>query len=242
MPPTLGQRLKHAREKRGLSLRDLEHSTRIPMARLQDLEDDNLNGFGGMAYAKSFLKSYASLLEVDADEVLSRMKPPPLGGVRDYRYLVESQGRWVTERRPHEAPLAPASGLNAGRSFLFAAMVSVACAVLIGGGLIARAYFSSSPDAGHSAQGGTDSTASSTAATTRTPTADSGGLTGGAYVSPDQVKEQQEFTVSGVSVNVAPQDSVVLKAIPVPPKAQPVLEPPGRHPASPPKAEPVRGN
>src|SRR5689334_17793772 len=98
MPPTLGQRLKHAREARGLSLRDVEHTTRIPVARLQDLEEDRLNTFGGMAYAKSFLRSYSTMLEVDAGEVLNQLKPPPLGGTRDYRYLVETQGPWLTDR------------------------------------------------------------------------------------------------------------------------------------------------
>jgi cytoskeleton protein RodZ len=88
MPPTLGQRLKHARDQRGLSLRDVEHATRIPVARLQDLEADRLNGLGGMTYARSFLRTYAALMEVHADDVLAKNNPPPLGVVRYYRYLV----------------------------------------------------------------------------------------------------------------------------------------------------------
>lgn len=127
MQPTLGQRLKHAREKMGLSLADVAHQTRIPMPRLKDLEDDNYNALGGMAYARSFLQTYAQLVEVNADPVLEQMQTPPLGGTRDFRYLMENFGSWVGNRAEFSAP--PAKSMSQPRSF--APVLAIAGLVLL---------------------------------------------------------------------------------------------------------------
>ncbi len=152
MPPTLGQRLKHAREKRGLSLRDVEHVTKIPVTRLRDLEEDRLNTFGGMTYAKCFLKSYSSFLEVDAQDTLGLMTPPPLGGARDYRYLVESYGIWISDRQERRGAMSSAPPLAPGKSFLFATLVCLVFGLLIGGGVLASGYFNSKPASHHSSE------------------------------------------------------------------------------------------
>lgn len=108
MSPTLGQRLRQAREKMGLSLADVSHQTRIPVPRLKDMEDDNFNALGGMAYTRSFVQTYSKLLDVNASSVLEHMQTPPLGGARDYRYLVESFGSWINSRGDFSAPPAKA--------------------------------------------------------------------------------------------------------------------------------------
>lgn len=217
MPPTLGQRLKHAREKRGLSLLDLAHTTRVPLARLQDLEDDKLNSFGGMAYAKSFLRSYAALLEVPADDVLNQMQPPPLGGIRDYRYLVETHGPWVTEKseRRHIANAHPT--LAEGKSFLFAALVCLIFGLLVGGGVLANAYFTSKSAVSQPSPGNSGPAAVPSSA----------GL-------PEQLAGEQEFNLFGVSLTVSPEKPVL------PPKAQAVKEPAKSAVVRPSKAEAVR--
>lgn len=245
MPPTLGQRLKHAREKRGLSLRDVEHTTRIPVPRLQDLEDDKLNTFGGMTYAKCFLRTYATLLDVNAEEVLSQMQPPPLGGMRDYRYLVESQGLWVADLSERPAmPLAMAP-LNAGRPLMLAMAISLAFAVLIGGGVLANAYFHSKPEmATSTATPVPDHEGVRPKMLAAVETVDSASLSRGAYLSPDQLGQEPEFSLFGVSLIVAPDRtgtaSPPSKAVLVPPKAQAVVEPPHSKTIVPPKAEAVR--
>ena len=140
MPPTLGQRLKRAREKRGLTLVEISHSTKVPVRRLQDLEDDNLTRFGSLTYARSFLRSYADFLEVDADEVLGRMQAPPLGGARDYKYLLENHGPWIGDKDERTA-MAPVTKVTAARSFTFAAVLCLACGLLIGVVMLGNAYF-----------------------------------------------------------------------------------------------------
>ncbi len=94
----IGQTLKAARESRGMSLLDASHETRIPVAKLHLLEQDNYAAFGSMTYARAFLRRYSQYLKVDATEILSGLPGGVLGGPRDYRYLIENHGSWVVPR------------------------------------------------------------------------------------------------------------------------------------------------
>lgn len=106
MTASLGQRLRAARESRGLSLADAAHETRIPAQRLQHLEAENYASFGSMTYARSFLKLYSDFLGVDASGVLDELPSAVLGGPQDYRHLVESFGPWLREKPQHIEKLA----------------------------------------------------------------------------------------------------------------------------------------
>lgn len=97
MTAAFGQLLSAAREKRGLSLEDTAHETRIPVQRLRYLEAGNIAAFGSLTYARSFLRQYSDFLGVDASEVLEELPEGALGGERDYRYLTQSQGPWLRE-------------------------------------------------------------------------------------------------------------------------------------------------
>ncbi|MGV3660756.1 MAG: helix-turn-helix domain-containing protein [Prosthecobacter sp.] len=110
MPATFGQMLTAAREKRGLSIDDAAHETRIPAQRLRLLESDNIAGFGSMTYARAFIRDYSEFLELSADEFLDNLPEGVLGGECDYRYLTQSQGPWLREReQPTERITAPAT-------------------------------------------------------------------------------------------------------------------------------------
>jgi cytoskeletal protein RodZ len=109
MPATFGQMLTAAREKRGLSIEDAAHETRIPAQRLRYLESGNVAAFGSMTYARSFIRQYSEYLGVDASSMLEGLPEGVLGGERDYRYLTQSQGPWLREReKPAERVTAPA--------------------------------------------------------------------------------------------------------------------------------------
>lgn len=135
MVTNLGQRLRAAREKRGLSMEDAAHQTRIPVFRLMHLERDNYAAFGSMTYARAFLKLYSRFLNVDASEILTDLPASRLGGRRDYRYLIEEYGRWIPERRDSFADLPAWSFQNRGARSPFATAFGVFVAVLIGAGL-----------------------------------------------------------------------------------------------------------
>jgi cytoskeletal protein RodZ len=97
MPTSFGQLLTAAREKRGLSLEDAAHETRIPAQRLRYLEAGNFAAFGSMTYARSFIRQYSGFLEVDATAILEELPEGALGGERDYRYLTRSHGAWLRD-------------------------------------------------------------------------------------------------------------------------------------------------
>jgi cytoskeletal protein RodZ len=97
----LCEKLRVARESRGLTLADVAHKTRIPVPRLIQLEEGNFAAFGNMAYARGFIKIYSRFLDVDAQELLADLPDPvSLGGRDDYRHLTESYGPWVDRRAP----------------------------------------------------------------------------------------------------------------------------------------------
>jgi|GEM_PF-5675591 len=139
---TIGQQLLQARKKRGLSLQDVAHKTRIPVPRLQDLEADNYNSHGGLIYAKGFLRTYAAHLQVDASLILDRLQPPPLAGKRDYTYLVKNLGPWIKARQ-FKALTPKRATASQGGSVLSMSLI-VGAIVLLGTSLMfANAMFNS---------------------------------------------------------------------------------------------------
>lgn len=126
----LGQQLRHAREQRGLSLLDVAHKTKIPAAKLRDLEEDIYTNFGSLTYAKSFLKAYAHYLGVDASSILEQIQPPPLGGENSYRYLTRTLGTWLRPRQTR--PMATSRPTAAQRGSYVTMSVIGACVLLFG--------------------------------------------------------------------------------------------------------------
>ncbi|MDB6005912.1 MAG: hypothetical protein JWR15_2899 [Prosthecobacter sp.] len=111
MTASFGQMLTAAREKRGLSIEDAAHETRIPAQRLRYLESGNIAAFGSLTYARSFIRQYSDFLEVDATAMLEELPEGALGGERDYRYLTESHGPWLRDRAVNpERITSPAGG------------------------------------------------------------------------------------------------------------------------------------
>lgn len=118
MTASFGQMLIAAREKRGLTIEDAAHETRIPAQRLRYLESGNIAAFGSLTYARSFMRQYSDFLGVDASSMLEELPEGALGGERDYRYLTQSQGPWLREPATHaERITAPAaSGVRSIKS------------------------------------------------------------------------------------------------------------------------------
>ncbi len=100
MNQPLCEKLRTAREARGLSLADVAHATRIPVSRLSLLEEGNYAAFGSMAYARSFIRIYGRYLDVDGQSVIDGLPDPVLGGAADYRHLTQSYGPWINQRGP----------------------------------------------------------------------------------------------------------------------------------------------
>jgi cytoskeletal protein RodZ len=82
----IGERLRNAREAKGLSLRAVADLTRIRAIYLQALEEERFDQLPGAVYARGFLRTYADALGLDADRLLdaypSALEPPvpaPIG-------------------------------------------------------------------------------------------------------------------------------------------------------------------
>lgn len=80
-PLGIGERLRNAREAKGLSLRAVADLTRIRAIYLQALEDERFEQLPGTVYARGFLRMYADALGLDADRLLDAypgaLEPPP---------------------------------------------------------------------------------------------------------------------------------------------------------------------
>jgi len=71
MVESLGDKLKTAREEKGLSLDDAGKDTKITIRYLEALEREDFSGFPGEAYITGFIRNYGSYLDLDVQELLS---------------------------------------------------------------------------------------------------------------------------------------------------------------------------
>jgi cytoskeleton protein RodZ len=67
---TLGERLRHAREARGLTLRDISDETRISLRHLEAIENDDYAKLPGGIFNRSFIKAYARTVGFDEREAV----------------------------------------------------------------------------------------------------------------------------------------------------------------------------
>lgn len=71
----LGDRLRQAREARGLSLRQVEAAIFIRHPFLQALEEERFAGLPGDVYTRGFIRNYAAYLGLDPAELLKLYRP-----------------------------------------------------------------------------------------------------------------------------------------------------------------------
>ncbi len=70
MSQTLGEKLRQAREERGISLSEVAEQTRISPHYLESIEKDDYRPLPGGIFNKGFVKSYAKYVELDEQEAL----------------------------------------------------------------------------------------------------------------------------------------------------------------------------
>src|SRR5689334_22653231 len=79
--PTVGERLRAAREEKGLSLEDIAAQTRIPQRHLESIEDADWEKLPAPTYTVGFAKSYASAVGLDRSEIGDQLREE-MGGQR----------------------------------------------------------------------------------------------------------------------------------------------------------------
>ncbi|GMM93458.1 helix-turn-helix domain-containing protein [Qipengyuania sp. MTN3-11] len=126
-PAGAGERLKAAREARGLEIAQVAAETRIPERHLLSIENGDFDRLPSRTYAIGFTRTYARLLELDEKELLDAVRAE----------LAASN----PERRASPAkfePGDPARVPSRGLAWLSAAAVVL---LLVGGFSFYRSYF-----------------------------------------------------------------------------------------------------
>jgi cytoskeletal protein RodZ len=78
---TVGQRLREAREAKGLSVEDIAAQTRIPTRHLTSLEESDWDKLPAATYSIGFAKSYAAAIGLDRTEIGDQLRAE-MGGTR----------------------------------------------------------------------------------------------------------------------------------------------------------------
>src|SRR4051812_33113579 len=86
--PTVGERLRAAREEKGLSLDDIAAQTRIPVRHLESIEKADWDALPAPTYTTGFAKSYASAVGLDRVEIGEQLRAE-MGGQRSPTAPVE---------------------------------------------------------------------------------------------------------------------------------------------------------
>lgn len=91
MEANIGKTLREARTQKNLSVEEVARVTRIPKARIVDLENDDYSRFPSLAYARGFLVLYARFLNVDRSKYAQVDVGSPVA-LTDYQYLQHNDG------------------------------------------------------------------------------------------------------------------------------------------------------
>jgi cytoskeleton protein RodZ len=129
---TLGERLKRAREAKGMSLDDVASRTRIPIRHLQNIEREDWDALPAATYAVGFTRNYANAIGLD--------------GAALARELRDRIGSPTTHRAAAPVYYEAADPSRVPPRWL-ALIAVVLAAVLIGGYLFWRAGLDSEPEA-----------------------------------------------------------------------------------------------
>src|SRR5437660_5407998 len=70
IPGDFGRKLREARERRGISLRQIAAATKISMSVLEALERNDISRLPGGIFSRAFVRSYAAEVGVDPEQTV----------------------------------------------------------------------------------------------------------------------------------------------------------------------------
>jgi|GEM_PF-5437197 len=123
----VGDILRSARVKQGLTIADIEKGTSIRALYIESIEQGNIDNLPGMVYAKGFVRNYAGFLHLDAEELVQQFAeengtaaapaaPTPPGERRALKEVIgpafagELMGRGAAVKSPQGKVVAPFDG------------------------------------------------------------------------------------------------------------------------------------
>jgi cytoskeleton protein RodZ len=136
MSSTLGEKLRQAREERGISISEVAEQTRISSLYLKSIEDDNYKPLPGGIFNKGFVKAYAKYVGIDENEAL-----------QDYARLIaqndEISDTGPPKYRPEVLTDEARSASSLVPTIVFAGII---LALMTGGILFVVSYIQNQPD------------------------------------------------------------------------------------------------
>ncbi len=127
---TLGEHLRHAREQRGITLRELSDQTRISRRHLEAIEQDDYKQLPGGIFNRSFIKSFARAVGFSEDEALTL-----------YAATTRARGDAPEEDAPLRQPSRIYTDGASSRSPLVTALLSLLILTIISLGVYAGLHY-----------------------------------------------------------------------------------------------------
>src|ERR1700722_2569818 len=87
MVESVGKKLSQARLKRGLTIDEAAHATKLRPDKIAALESDDYARFANNIYARGFLQIYARFLSVDVSDFARTLDNANPISISDYQYL-----------------------------------------------------------------------------------------------------------------------------------------------------------
>ncbi|MDQ2746454.1 MAG: helix-turn-helix domain-containing protein [Acidobacteriota bacterium] len=135
MSITLGEKLRQAREARGVSISEVAEQTRISRLYLECIENDDYRTLPGGIFNKGFVKSFAKFVGVDEQEAL-----------QDYASLNSNQGTPTVEDPKNYRPEVLTDDRSASSSLPTLIVAAVILGLMTVGVLALKSYLQHEPD------------------------------------------------------------------------------------------------
>jgi cytoskeletal protein RodZ len=129
MSETIGEKLRLAREARGIALRDISEQTRISIRYLEAIETDDYRRLPGGIFNRSFIRAYAKFIGYDEHQALE-----------DYARTLRERGETDDEgSKSHQSLVYTEDGTSGSRSsvktLILAILILAALSLAVWGGL-----------------------------------------------------------------------------------------------------------
>jgi len=129
MAESIGEKLRLAREARGIALRDISEQTRISIRYLEAIETDDYRRLPGGIFNRSFIRAYAKFIGYDEHQALE-----------DYARTLRERGETDDEgSKSHQSLVYTEDGGSGSRSsaktLILAILILAALSLAVWGGL-----------------------------------------------------------------------------------------------------------
>ena len=102
-PGTFGGKLRDARERRGISLRQIANATKISVGALEALERNDFSRLPGGIFSRAFVRSYATEVGLDPDATIQEFIAsfPTHAGTPRIPRPTAARTTWRSKRSAH---------------------------------------------------------------------------------------------------------------------------------------------